>query len=154
VTSDSGAGVTTAETYAEFAARETRGVSPSYERLSTAVSRDGEVLDLLGTLPPAKRQPNLLFGVVRWLGGPVEDPVAFHDYAVTNWPAIQAQMRCWTWARPPGCACTPTGTRTATATTRSVPAFRSCPATPPGWRRPPAGPRWCGGPAWTSTRST
>jgi hypothetical protein len=85
--------VTTAATYAEFAERETRGVSPAYERLSIAVSRDDEVLALLGTLPPAKRQPNLLFGVVRFLGGPVEEPAAFHDYAVANWPAIQAEMR-------------------------------------------------------------
>jgi hypothetical protein len=86
-------GMTTSATYAAFAARETRGVSPSYERLSVAVSRDDEVLALLGTLPPAKRQPNLLFGVVRFLGGPVEDPAAFHDYAVANWPAIEQQMR-------------------------------------------------------------
>ena len=85
--------MTTAATYAEFAARETRGVSPTYERLSVAVSRDVEVLALLGNLPPAKRQPNLLFGVVRFLGGPVEEPAAFHDYAVTNWPAIEEQMR-------------------------------------------------------------
>jgi hypothetical protein len=87
------AGMTTAAAYAEFAARETRGVSPIYERLSIAVSRDDEVLWLLGTLPAAKRQPNLLFGVVRFLGGPVEDPAAFHDYVVTNWPAIGTQMR-------------------------------------------------------------
>jgi hypothetical protein len=85
--------VTTAATYAEFAVRETRGVSPSYERLALAVSRDDEVLARLGTLPPAKRQPNLLFGVVRLLGGPVGDPAAFHDYVVTNWPAVQAEMR-------------------------------------------------------------
>jgi Uncharacterized protein conserved in bacteria (DUF2332) len=85
--------VTTAATYAKFAARETRDVSPIYERLSIAVSRDGEVLARLGTLPAAKRQPNLLFGVVRFLGGPVEDPVAFHDYVVTNWPVVQAEMR-------------------------------------------------------------
>jgi Uncharacterized protein conserved in bacteria (DUF2332) len=85
--------VTTAATYTEFAARETRDVSPIYERLSIAVSRDGEVLARLDTLPAAKRQPNLLFGVVRLLGGPVEDPVAFHDYVVTNWPVVQAEMR-------------------------------------------------------------
>src|SRR5258706_8889 len=68
--------MTIAANYAEFAAREARGVSPAYERLSLAVSRDDEVLALLGTLPPAKRQPNLLFGVVRFLGGPVEAPGA------------------------------------------------------------------------------
>lgn len=80
-------------TYAEFAAREARGVSPLYERLSLAVARDDEVLALLGTLPAAKRQPNLLFGVVRFLGGPVEDPAMFADYVTTNWPAIGAEMR-------------------------------------------------------------
>ena len=33
-------------------------------------ARDDELLCLLGRLPPAKRQPNLLFGVLRFLGGP------------------------------------------------------------------------------------
>jgi hypothetical protein len=85
--------MTTAAAYAGFAAREARGVSPTYQHLSVAVSRDDEVLSLLGLLPPAKRQPNLLFGVVRFLGGPVSDPAAFHDYVVANWPVIGAEMR-------------------------------------------------------------
>ncbi|WP_112700601.1 DUF2332 family protein, partial [Micromonospora noduli] len=84
--------MTTAETYAEFGSREARGVSPTYERLSQAVARDDDLLTLLDGLPPAKRQPNLLFGVVRWLGGPVDDPAAFHDHVVTHWPAIETQM--------------------------------------------------------------
>ncbi|MFK3979506.1 DUF2332 domain-containing protein [Micromonospora sp. NPDC050397] len=84
--------MTTATRYAEFAAREAQGVSPAYERMSLAVSRDDDLLALLDTLPPAKRQPNLLFGVVRLLGGPVEDPAAFRDYTLTNWPAVAAQM--------------------------------------------------------------
>jgi len=85
--------MTIAGTYAEFGTREAHGVSPMYERLSLAVSRDDEVLTLLGRLPTAKRQPNLLFAVVRLLGGPVEDPAAFHAYTVANWPAIEAEMR-------------------------------------------------------------
>jgi hypothetical protein len=85
--------MTIAATYAEFAAREAHGVSPIYERLSVAISGNEELLALLGSLPPAKQQPNLLFGVVRFLGGPVEDPVAFHDYTLTNWPAIEAEIR-------------------------------------------------------------
>ncbi|MGW5260430.1 DUF2332 domain-containing protein [Microbispora sp. NPDC004025] len=84
--------MTTSEIYAGFAAREARGVSPAYERLALAVSRDRDLLALLGTLPPAKRQPNLLFGVVRFLGGPVEDPAAFRDYTLGNWPAVEAEM--------------------------------------------------------------
>jgi len=85
--------VTVAMTYDAFAVREARGVSPAYERLSLAVSRDAELLALIGALPPAKQQPNLLFGVVRLLGGPVEDPVAFHDFTVANWAAIEPEMR-------------------------------------------------------------
>lgn len=85
--------MTIASMYADFAAREARGVSAVYERLSFAVARDHELLRLLDSLPPDKRQPNLLFGVVRLLGGPVEDLSAFRDYAIANWPAIQAEMR-------------------------------------------------------------
>ena len=85
--------MTTATIYAEFAAREAHGVSPSYERLSTAVARDEELLGLLGRLPPAKRQPQLLFAVVGFLGGPVGDPAAFCGYTVDNWPVIEDQLR-------------------------------------------------------------
>ncbi|MFR9775039.1 DUF2332 domain-containing protein [Micromonospora sp. MS34] len=85
--------MSTADVYARFAAREARGASPAYERLARAVSRDHALLALLDALPPAKRQPNLLFGVVRLLGGPVDDPAAFHDHVVANWPAIEAQIR-------------------------------------------------------------
>ncbi|MBO0871743.1 MAG: DUF2332 domain-containing protein, partial [Micromonosporaceae bacterium] len=81
-----------ADWYEQFAVREARGESPSYERLSLAVARDDEVLALLDTLPPAKRQPNLLFGVVRLLGGPVGDPAGFLGFARANWPAIAAAM--------------------------------------------------------------
>jgi hypothetical protein len=85
--------MTTAAIYAEFAAREAHGVSPAYERLSAAVSRDTGLLALLAALPPPKRQPNLLFGVVRLLGGPVEEPAAFQEYTRANWPAIEAELR-------------------------------------------------------------
>jgi hypothetical protein len=83
--------VTIAETYVDFGIREARGVSPVYERLALAVARDRELLGLVGTLPPGKRQPNLLFGVVRLMGGPVEDPGAFRAYVVAHWPAIAAE---------------------------------------------------------------
>ncbi|AGZ42578.1 DUF2332 domain-containing protein [Actinoplanes friuliensis] len=79
-------------TYADFGTREARGVSPTYERLALAVSRDDELLALIATLPPAKRQPNLLFGVVRFLGGPVEDPAVFHDWVLEHWPAIEPEL--------------------------------------------------------------
>lgn len=88
--------MTTGDEYAGFAVREARGVSPTYERLALAVSRDGELLALLDTLPRHKRQPNLLFGVVRFLGGPVDDPAAFHEYAVGHWAAVGSEMRART----------------------------------------------------------
>ena len=46
--------MTIASAYAEFALREAHRVSPTYERLSLAISRDRELLTLLGRLPPAK----------------------------------------------------------------------------------------------------
>lgn len=85
--------MTIAGDYAAFAVREARGVSPAYERLSLAVAADDELLARLGTLPPAKRQPNLLFGVVRLLGGPAEDAAAFREYALARWPEVEAEMR-------------------------------------------------------------
>ncbi|GAB3847064.1 DUF2332 domain-containing protein [Micromonospora andamanensis] len=85
--------MTIAQRYVWFAEREARGVSPSYERLAHAVSRDEELLSLLNTLPEAKQQPNLLFGVVRLLGGPVDEPAAFRDYTFANWSTIEAEVR-------------------------------------------------------------
>jgi hypothetical protein len=79
--------------YAEFAKREAHGVSPTYERLSLAISHDDELLARLATLPATKRQPNLLFGVIRFLGGPVDDPAAFHEFTLANWPAVEAELQ-------------------------------------------------------------
>ncbi|WP_433730591.1 DUF2332 domain-containing protein [Actinoplanes sp. CA-051413] len=85
--------MTIADRYAEFAAREAHGISPTYERLSYAVAADAGLLALIGTLPPEKQQPNLLFGVVRSLGGPVREPDEFRAWARANWPAIEPRMR-------------------------------------------------------------
>ena len=79
--------------YAEFATREARVASPTYERVSLAVSEDAELLTLLERVPAPKRQPNLLFAVVRLLGGPVNDVDAFHDFTVANWPAVEVELR-------------------------------------------------------------
>ncbi len=47
--------------------REARGRSPVYETLAASVADDGLILEFLGTLPQAKRQPNLLFATARYL---------------------------------------------------------------------------------------
>ncbi|WP_433788486.1 DUF2332 domain-containing protein [Actinoplanes sp. CA-252034] len=85
--------MSTAATYVEFADREAHGVSPTYERLSRAVAADETIHRLLAEVPEAKRQPNLLFGVVRLLGGPVDDPNAFHDFTVERWADIAPELR-------------------------------------------------------------
>ena len=69
---DSGPAARTAERYQEFA-REAHGRSAAYEALAEAVSGDGAVLGFLGTLPEAKRQPNLLFAAARYLLGSSAD---------------------------------------------------------------------------------
>ena len=79
--------------YTDFATREAHGVSPAYERLAYAVLADPDLLARLGMLPPAKQQPNLLFSVVRFLGGPVDDPAAFTRYVEANWPAVEAEVQ-------------------------------------------------------------
>jgi uncharacterized protein DUF2332 len=64
----------TAELYRRFARVEASGESPTYERLALAVARDDGALALLGAVAPRCRQPNLLFGALRLLGVPLDDP--------------------------------------------------------------------------------
>ncbi|GAA0469301.1 hypothetical protein Ade02nite_32210 [Paractinoplanes deccanensis] len=84
--------MTAADWYDDFATRQAHGVSPAYERLARAVARDETLLALLGTVPPPKRQPNLLFAVVRLLGGPVHSPSDFAAFVHANWPAVAAHL--------------------------------------------------------------
>jgi hypothetical protein len=60
--------VSAAENYRAFA-RDARGRSPAYEALAMSVAGDTAVLRFLGSLPPEKRQPNLLFAAARYLLG-------------------------------------------------------------------------------------
>jgi hypothetical protein len=85
--------MSTSADYVDFAVREARGTSPAYEALSLLVSADRDLIALLDTLPPAKRQPNLLFAVVRLLGGPVLDPAGFRAFVLGDWPRVAAEMR-------------------------------------------------------------
>ncbi|MFD5083219.1 DUF2332 domain-containing protein [Kitasatospora sp. NPDC058201] len=82
----------TAGRYRQFATTEARGNSPSYERLSSAVSGDPGLLALIDELPPPKRQPNLLLGAVRFLGGPIDDESAFRDWTARHWPRVRATV--------------------------------------------------------------
>ncbi len=73
-------------------ATEARGSSPTYERLALAVAEDPELLERLAALPAPKRQPNLLFGAVRFLGGPVDDPADFHRWTLHHWDRVCVTM--------------------------------------------------------------
>ena len=61
-------GLGTAGNYRAFA-EEASGRSPVYEQLAASVAEDAIVLGFLGSLPPEKRQPNLLFAAARYLLG-------------------------------------------------------------------------------------
>ncbi len=56
-------------TYLGFARREARGRSAAYEALAESVADDAAVAAFVASLPPDKRQPNLLFAAARYLLG-------------------------------------------------------------------------------------
>lgn len=61
------------EEYRDFATY-AAGDSPCFEEWALRVAGDEEVLAWLGTLPPIKRQPNLVFAAARWHGAPAPGP--------------------------------------------------------------------------------
>ena len=81
-------GLDAAENYRAFA-EDARGRSPLYESLARAVAGDEAILGFLGSLPPEKRQPNLLFAAARYLRGDARP--AWTGYA--NWSA--RTRTCW-----------------------------------------------------------
>jgi len=59
--------------------QEAIGRSPAYVTLSDAVADDLTILEFLETLPPDKRQPNLLFASACYLLGGPADPGSLRD---------------------------------------------------------------------------
>lgn len=84
------AGQSTAYRYRSMAERQLRDVSPTYERLCLGVADDAELITRLDTLPPPKRQPNLLLGTVRFLSGPVDSYEAFRAFVLERWAEVSA----------------------------------------------------------------
>ncbi|GAA3222278.1 DUF2332 domain-containing protein [Nonomuraea helvata] len=84
--------MSTAEWYRSFGAMEARGQSATYDLLAGRIAEDAELLALIEQLPEPKRQPNLLFGVVRFLGGPVADYQAFRTWTSAEWPRVRQAM--------------------------------------------------------------
>lgn len=85
-------GEPTAERYRRMAEYELRGISPSYEALCARIGEDCWLLGMLDTLPPPKRQPNLLLAAVRFLGGPVESWEAFRGFTIDHWAEVAETM--------------------------------------------------------------
>jgi len=82
----------TAAWYRWFAENEARGSSSQYERLAGAVADSDELLERLSLLPRAKRQPNLLFASVRFLGGPTDTVKGFVDFIRSHSDGLAATM--------------------------------------------------------------
>jgi hypothetical protein len=87
-----GSGHSTAEFYRGMAEHQLRDVSPSYAAICLGVADDTDVLARLHTLPPPKRQPNLLLGAVRFLGGSVASWPAFRAFVLDHWDELAATM--------------------------------------------------------------
>jgi hypothetical protein len=82
--------LSTADRYREFAEVEARGMSDCYEQWALGVSGDESALALIDRLPPAKRQPNLVFSVARYLGAPVSGFPEFVRWLIANWDATES----------------------------------------------------------------
>ena len=85
--------MTTSDRYLAFAEIEAEGSSPSYEAVAKAVSNDVTVLDLLESLEPTKRQPNLLFAACQFLGATFDNPRETLEFMTSNWNDVAAVMR-------------------------------------------------------------
>ncbi|GAB2474874.1 DUF2332 domain-containing protein [Jatrophihabitans fulvus] len=84
-----GDGRSTSETYRRMALDQFAGVSASYEVLGLGISDDAGLCALIDTLPRSKRQPNLVLGAVRYLGGPVGDYAAFRAFVRESWADVE-----------------------------------------------------------------
>ena len=82
----------TADCYRGFAYREAWDVSPLYEEFALGVAKDADVLAFLHTLPEAKRQPNLLFGAVKYLTGVMSDYGVFRTFVVSHMEDLHQLM--------------------------------------------------------------
>jgi hypothetical protein len=85
-------GRSTAQLYLGMAETQLHGVSPSYEALCQAVAGSDQMCSLLDGLPVGKRQPNLFLAAVRFLGGSVDEPATFLDFACAQWDVVAETM--------------------------------------------------------------
>jgi hypothetical protein len=77
--------------YREFARVEARGRSAAYEELTDAVADDDAIVAFVASLPPEKRQPNLLLAAARYLLGVPADIERMREL-VSRSPADLAEV--------------------------------------------------------------
>jgi hypothetical protein len=70
-----------ARAYRDFARQEARGRSAEYEALAESVAGDAALVGFIASLPPAKRQPQLIFAAARYLLGVVPGIGQLRDLA-------------------------------------------------------------------------
>jgi len=80
----------TAERYTAFADVEARGMSACYEEWAHGVAGDPDTIALIERLPPAKRQPNLVFSAARFQGAPTGPYHLFRDWLHAHWIEVRA----------------------------------------------------------------
>src|SRR6476646_7404524 len=80
------------ENYLAFS-REAHGRSRPYEILAAEVAGDPLVLAFLAALPPAKRQPNLLFAAARYLLGRPAGLASLRELVAGRGPELASVMR-------------------------------------------------------------
>ena len=62
----------------------------AYARIARGLAEDEQVVGLLAQLPAGnKRQPNLLLGAVRYLGGPVQGWAGFRGFLLQHWEQVR-----------------------------------------------------------------
>lgn len=77
--------------YREFGERES-GDSPCFQEWSLGVAADPEVLALVETLPPVKRQPTLVFAAARWHGAVIAPYDALRQVLLDRWRDVEATV--------------------------------------------------------------
>lgn len=81
------------ERYGRFAREEAPGRSAVYEAWARRVVDDAEVAAALSSIPDTRRQPPLVFAVMRVLGAPMDDVDAWAGWVPAHADEIAAQCR-------------------------------------------------------------
>jgi hypothetical protein len=80
----------TAERYRAFAEVDARGMSATYDEWALGVADDPATIALIDELPPAKRQPNLVFSAARFQGAPAGPYSLFRTWLAEHWIEVRA----------------------------------------------------------------